>query len=259
MSSTWTRLDDTDPKIVYEGNWRTVNASGCSALLTFTGTQIKIGATLDTKNPEDLSPIFDLYLDGKLVLRYEPNLTFSGIQIVEDQQLVPIFSSPILDNATHILLISNQVKTANTIWLDYFDLLSLNPTTTSSQPLPNLSTHSPSNTQLGGGSNTPSPSVSANTEKSLTLSAGGIVGITLGAIGLTLMFTLAFLLWKQEKKQTRLSNYPSILQPFTIYPRQLTTLPETHDHDHPPPKRSNTKKLSKHTNLQQPPMYREAP
>ncbi|THU77025.1 hypothetical protein K435DRAFT_878390 [Dendrothele bispora CBS 962.96] len=289
MSSTWTRLDDTDPKIVYEGNWRTggipheynttthgaVNASGCSALLTFTGTQIKIGATLDTKNPEDLSPIFNLYLDGKLVLRYEPNLTFSGVQIVENQQLMPIFSSPILDNATHTLLISNQVKTANTIWLDYFDLLSLDPTT-SSQPLPNLSTHSPSNTQLGGGSNTPSPSVSANTEKSLTLSAGGIVGITLGAIGLILMFTLAFLLWKQEKKQTRLSNYPSkhfydvitqaelitltgILQPFTIYPRQLTTLPETHDHDHPPPKRSNTKKLSKHTNLQQPPMYREAP
>ncbi|THU90548.1 hypothetical protein K435DRAFT_801910 [Dendrothele bispora CBS 962.96] len=202
MSSTWTRLDDTDPKIVYEGNWRTVNASGCSALLTFTGTQIKIGATLDTKNPEDLSPIFNLYLDGKLVLRYEPNLTFSGVQIVENQQLMPIFSSPILDNATHTLLISNQVKTANTIWLDYFDLLSLDPTT-SSQPLPNLSTRSPSNTQLGGGSNTLSPSVSANTEKSLTLSAGGIVGITLGAIGLILMFTLAFLLWKRSKPDYR--------------------------------------------------------
>ncbi|THU79381.1 hypothetical protein K435DRAFT_810764 [Dendrothele bispora CBS 962.96] len=219
MSSTWTRLNDTDPKIIYEGNWRTggipheynttthgaVNASGSSALLTFTGIQIKIVATLDTKNPKDPSPIFNLYLDGKLVLIYEPNLTFAGAQIVEYQQLVPIFSSPILDNATHTLLISNQVETANTIWLDYFDLLSLNPTTSSQFPPDSLD--SPNSTQMESSSNTPSLDVpAANTEKNLSLSVGGIVGIALGILGLALMIMLAFFLWKQEKKHTRKWN-----------------------------------------------------
>ncbi|THU78097.1 hypothetical protein K435DRAFT_604793, partial [Dendrothele bispora CBS 962.96] len=98
------RIDDTDPRIVYEGNWRT-GGKPHEYNTTTHGIQITIGATLNTRNPKDSSPIFNLYLDRELVLKYQPNLTSGGVQNVKDQQLVSIYSSPILDNANHTLLI----------------------------------------------------------------------------------------------------------------------------------------------------------
>ncbi|THU89654.1 hypothetical protein K435DRAFT_802554 [Dendrothele bispora CBS 962.96] len=205
MSSGWTRVDDIDSRIIYQGYWKlggikgefnktvhgAINASNSSASFNFNGRQIKIAATLDPRNSQGPNPVFDIYIDGRLLNNYKPN-------IVKYAQQVSIYSSPILDDRDHTLLINNRINATKTIWLDYFDILSLDPTASTQFLSTSLtSAHLPSDTQLESSSGTPSP-------KSLSLSVGGIVGITLGVIGLlVLILILVFLLWRRSKKQTR--------------------------------------------------------
>ncbi|THU82745.1 hypothetical protein K435DRAFT_844292 [Dendrothele bispora CBS 962.96] len=225
-SNGWNILDDTDPRISYQGDWRkggikgeyqktthgAVNASGSSVSLNFSGTQIGINATLDPRNSNDSNPIFQVFLDGNLEVSYEPNLT-------SYKQLVRIFESRVLDDGEHTLLIINQVRTAKTIWLDSFSILPSDSTASTRFLSPSsTSTHLPVNTS----SDTFSP------KQSMSLSIGGIVGVALGVIGLILMFTLVFLWRKRTKKQTRRLK-AEVIQPSTTYPYRFTTSSDIHD------------------------------
>ncbi|THU75216.1 hypothetical protein K435DRAFT_881356 [Dendrothele bispora CBS 962.96] len=195
MSDTWAILDDTDSRIVYQGDWqiggRNVEYNGTthglkgtadsSASLDFTGTQVKIFATLDSRKPKNPNPIVDINLDGSLALRYAPDLS-STIQYQQS-----IFSSSILNEGNHTLSISSGINTSNAIWLDYFEYLPSNTSTPAPFPTSSLTS--------GQASGHPP-------QKSLTV--GGIIGIILGVVFLLgVVLAVVFLLWKRKKNRVR--------------------------------------------------------
>ncbi|KAK7438909.1 hypothetical protein VKT23_017836 [Stygiomarasmius scandens] len=106
------QIDDTDPQILYHGNWWTggrhaieyngtthgFDGEGSSALLSFYGTQIQIFATIDALKISNPEPSFNVYIDNNRISHNNLSL-LPTIQFKQS-----IFSHKHLNNNTNHIL-----------------------------------------------------------------------------------------------------------------------------------------------------------
>ncbi|KAL7282794.1 hypothetical protein ACG7TL_004271 [Trametes sanguinea] len=126
-------VDDSDPKVVYSGDWGISNTEyawhetlhfaseeGSTASLKFTGTWISVvGGGGDTN--QFGYPSTSYVIDGKNYKTLQTSADASHDTYFDN---VTMFTSPTLDAGEHTLVITNLNGTKpNTFWLDYFWIL----------------------------------------------------------------------------------------------------------------------------------------
>ncbi|KAJ7717018.1 hypothetical protein B0H16DRAFT_448431 [Mycena metata] len=125
MSSNVVIVDDRNPLITYSGSWAQAGGSiefdstttcstkeGSSASFTFTGTSVTVYSTLAAQKTPNVTMSFavDTTTTG----------TFTVPSLTSDVHHQSIWASPILENGTHTLVITQtEAQSACVVYLDY--------------------------------------------------------------------------------------------------------------------------------------------
>ncbi|KAK7438907.1 hypothetical protein VKT23_017834 [Stygiomarasmius scandens] len=208
--NTTIQIDDTDPRILYHGNWRTggrygiehngtthgFDGEGSSALLAFYGTQIQIFATLDALKINNPEPSFKVYIDNNLI----PHNNLSLLPTIQFNQ--SIFSHKDFDHdKNHTLTITSLVNTGNRIWIDYINITI--EENVSSQELNSTDSLSSSSSSPTASSSSSESGDDGRDNGTLHISTGGIVGVVLGVLSLLLFFAIGFWVWRERNRRMR--------------------------------------------------------
>ncbi|GBE88864.1 hypothetical protein BKA93DRAFT_828643 [Sparassis latifolia] len=183
--STLLTVDDTDPRLIYEGSWTESESSGeydstahgtviagSSVLFVFNGTFVAVYGTVGTSGS-----------NSSYVLDALPPVQYSAPPFASPVYNQAFYSSEILTNGKHSLNITSTADGENFL-LDY-----LQYTTTDLGAASESSAHpAPTSSSIG----------LANSSKShMTLSAGVICGIVIGSIVFLTVVT-CILLWMRS-------------------------------------------------------------